>query len=90
MLGVHLIPNAPIEDQAAALGLHRPALAGGFDGRRPPFDPPGAKVIPFPLDRRRREQRQVPVDRSGVQAEDGVERAPAEERRPERDQPDQA
>lgn len=87
MLGYHRTPHVPFEEHAAA---RRVALAGGFDGRWPPRDPPGARVIPFPLDRRRGPKPPAPGDGSGVQTERGVERTPAEERRPERDHTDQA
>ncbi len=90
MLGYHHIPRGPVEEHAAALDFHRPALAGGFDGRWPPLDPPGAKIVPFPLDRRRSPKPAAPEDGSGVQTERGVERAPAEDGRAERDHTDQA
>lgn len=78
MLGVHRVPL--IEGPAAALGLPRLALAGGFDGRWPPFDPPGAKIIPFPLDKRRGRK----------PADDATEPAPDDVRRPEPSKTDRA
>jgi hypothetical protein len=45
------------------LSAIRLALAGGFDGHPPTHHPQKARIIPFPLDRRREAQGDAPVAR---------------------------